>query len=109
MRWLEMSHRREVVPMAVQDDVAAARAVVRSLERAVAELTRHYGDSLETRRLKADAGRLGEDLDLLCGRENDAAPAASTPLEVIADTDYSHDFWMDAEDEGLGRSDDRTR
>lgn len=95
--------------MAVQDDVSAAREAVRSLERAVQELTRHYGDSLETRRLKADVGRLGEDLDLLCGRETAATPAEPRPLEVIADTDYAHDFWMDAEDEGLGRADNRTR
>ena len=92
--------------MAVQDDVAVARDAVRSLERAVQALSQHYGASLETRRLKADAGRLGEDLDLLCGRE--AQPAASLPpvrpLEVIEDKDYDHSFWMDAEDEGLGRS-----
>jgi hypothetical protein len=25
-------------------------------------------------------------------------------LEIIPDTEYSHDFWMDAEDEGLGAS-----
>jgi hypothetical protein len=30
-------------------------------------------------------------------------------LEVIPDHSYAHDFWMDAEDEGLGRSDHRRR
>ena len=96
--------------MAVSDDVAVARDAVRSLERAVQALSQHYGDTLETRRLKADAGRLGEDLDLLCGRESatpDLPPVR--PLEVIEDRDYDHDFWMDAEDEGLGRADFRTR
>jgi hypothetical protein len=28
---------------------------------------------------------------------------------VIEDRDYEHSFWMDAEDEGLGRSDFRAR
>jgi hypothetical protein len=34
------------------------------------------------------------------GREN--VPAAAPRLQVIEDTAYPQDFWMDAEDEGLG-------
>jgi hypothetical protein len=96
--------------MSVQEDIAVAREAVRSVERAVQALTRHYGDSVDVRRLQTDAGRLGEDLNLLCGAEQSATPAAPVrPLEVIEDKDYHHSFWMDAEDEGLGRSDFKTR
>ena len=90
--------------MAVQDDVAAARKAVHTLQQAVAGVTRHYGDSVDVRRLKADVSRLSDDLDLLCGSAVPRSPAAASgPLEVIPDKEYDHDFWMDAEDEGLGR------
>ena len=95
--------------MPVQDDAAAARRAVQALKQAVDCLTRHYPETVDVRRLKADVGRLTDDLDLLCGtalpRQSYQGPRQ--PLEVIPDTDYAHDFWMDAEDEGLGRSDRR--
>jgi hypothetical protein len=104
------TEQRRSEGMSVQDDVAGAREAVRTLERAVQALARHYGDSLDARRLKLDADRLSEDLELLCGREQAVAAAAPVrPLEVIEDRDYDHSFWMDAEDEGLGRSDFRRR
>ena len=85
--------------MSLQEDVAAARRAVVALEEATAAVSRHYNDTVDVRRLKADVARLSSDLDLLCG----APPARPTePLEIIPDTEYSHDFWMDAEDEGLG-------
>ena len=92
----------------VNDDIAAARRAVAGVERAAQSLARHFGDTLDARRLLADVGRLGADLDLLCGAPAaPAAPAAAaaTPAarEVIPDTSYTHDFWMDAEDEGVGR------
>ena len=87
--------------MSLQDDVAAARRAVVELEQATAAVSRHYNDTVDVRRLKADVARLSQDLDLLCG----APPSARTePLEIIPDTEYAHDFWMDAEDEGLGYS-----
>ncbi len=87
--------------MSLQDDVAQARRAVVALEEASAKLARHYDDTIDVRRLKADVARLSGDLDLLCG----AAPATALPvLEVIDDSEYTHDFWMDAEDEGLGAS-----
>lgn len=92
--------------MSVQEDIAVAREAVRALERAVQAVARHYGDSVDVRRLQQDTGRLGDDLTLLCGAEASASPAK---LEVIEDRDYEHSFWMDAEDEGLGRSDFRAR
>ena len=95
--------------MSAQEDIAVAREAVRAVERAVQAVSRHYGDSADVRRLQLDVGRLGEDLDLLCGKEQPVAAAPVRPLEVIEDKDYEHSFWMDAEDEGLGRSDFRTR
>ena len=90
--------------MPVHDDVAAARKAVQTLKQTVAGVTRHYADTVDVRRLKADVARLSEDLDLLCGTAQPRGPAAPPPsLEVIDDKDYAHDFWMDAEDEGLGR------
>jgi hypothetical protein len=92
--------------VSLQDDVAAARRALVGLEEATASVSRHYNDTVDVRRLKADVARLSEDLDLLCG----APPTARTePLEIIPDTEYSHDFWMDAEDEGLGYSGHRPK
>ena len=87
--------------MSLADDVAAARRAVAALEQVTAAVARHYADTVDVRRLQADVARLSADLDLLCG----APPATrAEPLETIPDTEYSHDFWMDAEDEGLGAS-----
>ena len=86
--------------MALQDDVNAARNAARAMERAVAALTGHYGSSVDVTRLKVDVERVVQDLELLTGREN-TTPVAPR-LQVIDDTSYPQDFWMDAEDEGLG-------
>ena len=75
----------------------------RALDQTTASLLRHYGDTVDARRLRSDVGRLTADLDLLCGAERAAPPAPPPVREVIADTSYAHDFWMDAEDEGLGQ------
>lgn len=86
--------------MAVQDDVATAREAVRALERAVATVAGYYPNSVDARRLQSDVARVAEDLHLLVGQE--PVPAPARPLEVIDDTVYPQDFWMDADDEGLG-------
>ena len=93
----------------VDDDVTAARRAVQQMERSAEALARHYGDTLDVRRLKADVGRLAADLELLCGAapRPAAAPAPAPAVvarEKIPDTSYTHGFWMDAEDEGLGRA-----
>ena len=98
--------------MGKQEDIAAVRGLVRTLDRAITVLTQHYPDGVDAQRLRVDSGRLDLDLDLLCGATPAPAPApqvAPAPREVIADSAYAHDFWMDAEDEGLGRSDTRRR
>ena len=91
--------------MSLQEDVTAARLAVRALEKAAAAVTAQFGDTVDVRRLRTDVSRLSNDLDLLCGPSR-AAPAAQV-LEVIDDSSYAHDFWMDAEDEGLGSSEPR--
>ena len=95
--------------MPVKDDAAAARRAAQALKQAVDALTRHYPDTVDVRRLKVDVGRLDADLDLLCGSAlpREAPDGPRPQLEVIPDLEYGHDFWMDAEDEGLGRSDRR--
>ena len=97
--------------MPVVDDVKAVRAAVQALTQAVAGLTRHYPDTVDVRRLTADVARLDDDLDLLCGTAlpEEAPPPPRPARHVIPDHSYAHDFWMDAEDEGLGRSDHRRR
>jgi phosphate uptake regulator len=87
--------------MAVQDDVAAAREAVRALERAVAAVAGYYPQSVDARRLQSDVARVAEDLHLLVGQAPPPPPVAPR-LEVIDDAAYPQDFWMDAEDEGLG-------
>ena len=86
--------------MGVQDDVTAAREAVRALERAVAAVAGHYPQSVDARRLQSDVARVAEDLHLLAGQTPSTPPPKR--LEVIDDTAYPQDFWMDAEDEGLG-------
>ncbi len=91
--------------MTVQDDVTAVREAVTTLEHAVHALAGRFGDTLDARRLTVDVERVRQDLDLLAG-----APAAESPepgpvmqvMETIDDTAYPQEFWIDAEDEGLG-------
>ncbi|MCU1595752.1 MAG: hypothetical protein JWO12_3144 [Frankiales bacterium] len=85
--------------MAGQDHEAAAREALRALSRAVKDL---YDESVDARRLALDVERVGVDLDLLCGPEKGLVEGAPPRLQVIDDTVYPQDFWMDAEDQGLG-------
>ncbi|MDQ3502103.1 MAG: hypothetical protein M3486_00505 [Actinomycetota bacterium] len=92
--------------MAQDDDVAAAREAARALEQAVSDVLRHYPGSVDAQRLRVDTSRVSEDLDLLCGQPPEPTELPPPPVPparmIIADTPYAHDFWMDAEDEGLG-------
>ena len=86
--------------MAVQDDMTTARAAVRALEQAAAAVAGHYGSNIDARRLHADIGRVSQDLDLIGDAPPD--PPRPTVVQRIDDTAYPQDFWIDAEDEGLG-------
>lgn len=98
-----------------QDDttLSGARRAVSELEQLAAVLVGRAGDSVDGRRLQADVGRLRVDLDLLCGAAPLPEPRPEPPTvparEVIPDTSYTHDFWLDAEDEGLGQYGGRGR
>ena len=94
--------------MPVQQDVDMTRRAVHALEQAAATLIRHFGDTVDTRRLRADIGRLEDDIDLLCGKALPSMPAPRE-LEVVEDKEYAPDFWAGAEDEGLGAPNPRSR
>ncbi len=90
--------------MTVQDEVRAVRDAVRTLEHAVHALAGRCGDTLDARRLTVDVERVRQDLDLLAGPPTPDIAVPPPALQVIDDTAYPQEFWMDAEDEGLGGS-----
>ena len=82
--------------MSLEQDVAAARGAVEALEQACRPLGRHFGDTVDARRLRADVARLRDDIDLLCGAR---ARAMHEPFATV---------YGDGDDEGIGGS-GRTR
>ncbi|HVQ87572.1 MAG TPA: hypothetical protein VMT88_05245 [Actinomycetes bacterium] len=76
-------------------DVSAARRAARDLVRQVQQLKAQHGDSIDMRRLLADAERISEDLDILAGPL--AAEPAEAPPIVVPDHDYPPEFWQDAD------------
>jgi hypothetical protein len=83
--------------MSVDQDVAAARQAVDSLEQACARVTKHFGDTVDSRRLRVDVARLRDDLNLLCGAQS------RTPHEPFAAV------YGDGDDDGIGGSGRTTR
>jgi hypothetical protein len=77
--------------MSLEQDVAAARRAVDDLEQACALVTRHFGDTVDSRRLRVDVSRMRDDLTLLCG-------SRPQPLAWPAADAYS---WGDGFDEDL--------
>ena len=73
--------------MSLEQDVAAARRAVDELEAACSPLTRHFGDTVDARRLRIDVSRLRDDLALLCGASR-MAPGVSGSSAVIWDDGY---------------------
>ena len=82
--------------MSLEQDVATAREAVDALEQACAPVTRHFGDTVDTRRLRIDVARLRDDLDLLSGGR---FRTAFEPLATV---------YGDGDDDGIGGS-GRTR
>jgi len=78
--------------MSLDQDVTAARGAVDALEQACAQVTRHFGDTVDSRRLRVDVARLRDDLNLLCGAR---ARAAHEPFAMA---------YGDGDDDGTGGS-----
>ena len=76
--------------MSLEQDVAAARRAVDDLEQACALVTRHFGDTVDSRRLRVDVSRMRDDLTLLCGSR--PAPHAWPAADA---------YWGDGFDEDL--------
>lgn len=73
--------------MSLEQDVAAARAAVEDLDRAVARMTGHYRESVDSRRLRMDVGRIRDDIDLLCG-----GPPAAAREQQFASAIYDDGY-----------------
>jgi hypothetical protein len=78
--------------MSLEQDMAAAREAVDALEQACAPVTRHFGDTVDTRRLRLDVARLRDDLELLCGARH---RTAYEPFATV---------YGDGDDDGIGGS-----
>jgi hypothetical protein len=78
--------------MSLDQDVAAARRAVDALEQACSPLARHFGDTVDSRRLRVDVARLRDDLNLLCGAQ---ARATHEPFAAV---------YGDGDDDGIGGS-----
>ena len=76
--------------MSLEQDVAAARGAVDALEQACARVTGHFGDTVDSRRLRVDVARLRDDLNLLCGA---AQPVVHEPFAGV---------YGDGDDDGWG-------
>ena len=74
--------------MSVEQDLTAARAAIDALERACSLVTRHFPDTVDSRRLRVDVARLREDLTLVSG----------TPPRPVHDP-YAASFYDDGYDQ----------
>jgi hypothetical protein len=76
--------------MSLDQEVAEARRAIDALEQACVPIAKHFGDTVDARRLRLDVTRLRDDLTLLCG----ARPySAYEPFAGV---------YGDGDDEGLG-------
>jgi hypothetical protein len=80
--------------MSLEQDVAAARRAIDTLEDACTPLARHFGDTVDARRLRIDVARLRDDLALLCGAARTASHVPGSSAGV----------WDDGYDSGPGGS-----
>jgi len=80
--------------MSLEQDVAAARRAIDALENVCTPLARHFGDTVDARRLRIDVARLRDDLALLCGAARTASHVPGSSAGV----------WDDGYDPGPGGS-----
>jgi hypothetical protein len=76
--------------MSLEQDAAAARQALDAFEQACAPITKHFGDTVDARRLRGDVTRVRDDLTLLCGAQ------PYTLREPFAG------IYGDGDDDGLG-------
>lgn len=88
--------------MSLHDDLTSVQRRLDDLMRCVARLDEHIGDSLDMRRVRADAAHLRESLSLLHDSAPGVAGSRKTEMVTIPDAPYDRGLWADAEDEGLG-------
>ena len=91
--------------MTVHDELVRTRHALDDLVRAVDGLQSCLGDGLDVRRVRTDADRLREDLDLL-GQGVAAQDPNHGPVQpqvvFIPRTPYDPSMWAGCEDEGIG-------
>jgi hypothetical protein len=88
--------------MSLNDDLTSVQRRLDDLMRCVARLDEQAGDSLDMRRVRADAAHLRESLGLLQASVPAAAGARAVEMVTIPDDPYDRGLWTDCEDEGLG-------
>ncbi|HWD80454.1 MAG TPA: hypothetical protein VG497_16275 [Kribbella sp.] len=87
--------------MTISDELDRTRAALAALEKSLAGLRNRLGPQLDVLRLLDDLSRCTADLERL---EQQVRAPRRHELVVIPDDDYDHDFWAQAEQEGLGRT-----
>jgi len=88
--------------MSLHDDLTSVQRRLDDLMRCVARLDEHAGDTLDMRRVRADAGHLRDSIAMLCASAPAAAGARPVEMVTVPDDPYDRMLWVDAEDEGLG-------
>ena len=88
--------------MSLHDDLTSVQRRLDDLMRCVARLDEQAGDSLDMRRVRADAAHLRESLGLLQASAPATAGARTVDMVTIPDDPYDRGLWTDAEEEGLG-------
>ncbi|MDJ0342687.1 hypothetical protein QMK19_23805 [Streptomyces sp. H10-C2] len=88
--------------MSLQDDLTSVQRRLDDLVRSVGLLEQHVGNSLDMRRVRADADHLRESLTLLRETARGAGPPGPVEMVIVPDTPYDPGLWSDCEDEGLG-------
>jgi hypothetical protein len=87
--------------MTISDELDRTRSALQALENSLVALKNRIGRHVDVLRLLDDLQRCRADLRRLEGQVR--APRRQE-LVVIPDGDYAHDFWAEAEQEGLGRT-----